>query len=85
MKFRKMTQLHGKYFVDLDATGIHYFSPSGESRVTWKVWSSFAEDKASFVLVQRGSGMFMPIPKRELSASQIADLRALLETHLPGK
>jgi hypothetical protein len=85
MKFRKMTQLHGRYLVDLDGTGIHYFSPSGESRVTWKVWSSFAEDTASFVLVQRGSAMFMPIPKRELTTSQIAELHTLLEKHLPGK
>jgi hypothetical protein len=85
MKFRKMTQLHGRYLVDLDETGIHYFTPSGESRVTWNVWSSFAEDTASFVLVYRGSPMFMPIPKRELTPAQITELRTLFETHLPHK
>jgi hypothetical protein len=84
-KFRKMTQLHGRYLVDLDETGIHYISSSGESRVEWKVWSSFAEHTSSFVLVQRGGGIFMPIPKRELSASQIDELRTLLETHLSHK
>jgi hypothetical protein len=82
-KFRKMTQLHGKYLVDLDETGIHYIAPSGESRMEWKVWGSFAEGTSSFVLVQRGSTMFMPIPKRELSTSQIDELRTLLAAHLP--
>jgi hypothetical protein len=79
-----MTQLHGRYLVDLDETGIHYISPSGETRMEWKVFGSFAEDTSSFVLVQRGSTIFMPIPKRELSPPQIIELRTLLQTHLPG-
>jgi YcxB-like protein len=83
-KFRRMTQLHGRYLVDLDVTGIHYISPSGETRMEWKVFGSFAEDASSFVLVQRGSTIFMPIPKRELSPPQIIELRTLLQAHLPG-
>jgi len=83
--FRKMAQLHGSYRVDLNETGIHYIAPAGESRVEWRAWSTFAEDASTFVLVQRGGGMFMPIPKRELTPTQITDLRSLFETHLPTK
>jgi hypothetical protein len=84
-RFKKMTQLHGSFVVDIDANGIHYTAPAGESNMDWRVWGSFAEDRNSFVLVQRGSRMFMPIPKRELSQTQIAELRTLFETHLPHK
>ena len=51
----------------------------------WRVWGSFVEDAKSFVLVQRRSSIFMPIPKRELTPDQINELRALFETHLPNK
>jgi hypothetical protein len=84
-RFKKMTQLHGNFVVDIETNGIHYIAPAGESNMDWRVWGSFAEDRNSFVLVQRGSRMFMPIPKRELSPSQITELRSLFETHLPPK
>jgi hypothetical protein len=84
-KFRKMTQLHGRYILDPDETSFRYVAPSGETKMEWKVWGSFAEDANSFVLVQRGSSMFMPIPKRELSPEQIAELRILFQTHVARK
>jgi hypothetical protein len=84
-KFKKMTQLHGNYIVNIDSQGVRYTAPKGESKMDWKVWGSFAEDPSSFVLVQRGSTMFMPIPKRQLSTSEVNELRSLFQTYLPSK
>ena len=84
-KFHKMTQLHGRYVLEPDESCFRYVAPTGETRMDWKVWGSFAEDVRSFVLVQRGSTGFMPIPKRELSPTQITELRALFEACIHSK
>ena len=80
-----MTQLHGRYVLEPDESCFRYVAPAGETRMDWKVWGSFAEDARSFVLVQRGSTVFMPIPKRELASSQIDELRTILSAHIPRK
>ena len=84
-KFHKMTQLHGRYILEPDEIFFRYVAPAGETKMDWRVWGSFVEDAKSFVLVQRGSSIFMPIPKRELTPDQINELRALFETHIPNK
>jgi len=84
-KFHKMTQLHGRYVLEPDEHFFRYIAPAGETKMDWRVWGSFAEDTRSFVLVQRGSSIFMPIPKRELTSDQITELRTLFETHLPRR
>jgi YcxB-like protein len=82
-RFRRMTQLHGRYILEPDENCFRYIAPAGESKMEWRAWGSFAEDESSFVLGQRGSTYFMPIPKRELTPIQITELRSLFETHIP--
>jgi len=84
-RFRKMTGLHGRYIVNIENEGVSYVAPQGEGKMNWEAWGSFGEDDSSFVLVQRGANIFMPIPKRNLSVAQIEELRSVLETYLSGK
>jgi hypothetical protein len=81
-RYKRMTQLHGHYVVTFSDEEIRYVAPSGASHLKWNVWGSYAEDKNSFVLGQRGSTIYMPIPKAMLKTEEIDRLRTILATHI---
>jgi hypothetical protein len=84
-QYRKMPMLHGRRSLDIDETGTHFITPEVDSRISWESFIHFAENDDSFVLFQQGSRIFIPIPKRELTTTQIEELRTILSTHLPSK
>jgi YcxB-like protein len=85
VQYRKANILHGRRSLDVLSDQLHFITPLSEVNAKWSLYSKFAEDARSFVLVQAGVNAFVPIPKRELSPSQIIELRTLFETHLPHK
>jgi hypothetical protein len=62
---------------------VAFNSPSVNSQTTRTAYSKFSEDRSSFVLYVQGNRMFVPIPKRELSSTEIDELRSLFKTNLP--
>jgi hypothetical protein len=82
-EFAKLKEFHLLQALDLDAAGLRLVTTAGTSRSSWKVYSKFAEDAASFVLYIQGNLSFLPIPKNELAVTQIDELRSLLEARLP--
>jgi hypothetical protein len=84
-QYRKMPMLHGRRSLDIDATGLHFITEQSDSRTSWELFIHFAENDDSFVLFQQGNRIFIPIPKRELTAAQIDEFRNILFTHLPSK
>ncbi|MGI4828682.1 MAG: YcxB family protein [Janthinobacterium lividum] len=43
------------------------------------MYTEFAENAKTFVLFQKGSQLFIPIPKRDLNPLQIEELRMLMK------
>jgi hypothetical protein len=64
---------------------LSFKTETSDSRVPWNSYTKFAEDEKTFILFQQGNQIFIPIPKRELSSSQIDELRSIFEFHLPRK
>jgi len=85
LQIRKNPLLKGIWTIDINEDSIHVAAPNADTRYAWSAYSSFAEDKHTFLLRQQGTALFVPIPKRELSASQINELRTILQAHLPHK
>jgi len=83
--YRKAPLLRERRTLDIDDHTIQFKTASSESRTAWDAYIKFAENKDTFILFQQGNQIFVPIPKRDLTASQIDDLRSLLATHLPRK
>ena len=83
--YRKTPLLHDRRTLEIDGTTLHFTSASSESRTTWTPYIKFAENNDTFIVFQQGNQIFIPIPKRELTESQITELRFLFETHLPPK
>jgi hypothetical protein len=70
--------LHGRRSVEADDDGLEFSGTSFTSQVAWDNFTSFLEDEKSFLLYQNPQ-VFNIIPKRTLSADQIARLRAYLD------
>lgn len=83
--YRKAPLLRECRTLDIDDHNIQFKTATSESRVPWDAYIKFAENKDTFILFQQGNQIFVPIPKRDLTASQIDGLRSLLATHLPRK
>ncbi len=81
-EFAKLKAFHLLQALDLDAAGLRLVTTAGTSRSSWQVYSKFAEDAASFVLYIQGNLSFLPIPKNELTMTQIDELRSLLDARL---
>lgn len=82
-EYKKLRSLHPLQAVDVDAIGLRNSTTDTIVRTDWKVFSKFAEDKASFVLFHEGSVTFFPVPKSNLTSQQIDELRNLLAAHMP--
>jgi len=84
-EYRESTLLHLRTNADIDAIGVHFSTQESDSRSSWQVYSKWSEGKSAFILSPRGNRTFVPIPKRELTPTQITELRSLFETHLPRR
>jgi hypothetical protein len=83
--YRKIPLLRDRRTLDLDSSHLSFKTETSDSRVPWNSYTKFAEDEKTFILFQQGNQIFIPIPKRELSSSQIDELRSIFEFHLPRK
>ena len=84
-RYRKDKTLSEPRHVDLNADGVSFKSASESYSVQWPYFTSYDENKRSFILIQQDHRTLFPIPKRELSSDQIIELRALFKTHIPRK
>lgn len=84
-QFRKTPLLSETRTLSFDEFGHRFRSSSAEGQVSWSAYESFLEDRYSFLLVQQGSQIFVPIPKRELNPDQIEQLRTIFSAHLGRK
>ena len=83
--YRKAPLLSDRRSPDVDDRALHFKTANSEGRSPWEAHIKFAEDENTFILFQQDNQIFIPIPKRELTVSQIDELRTLLETHLSRK
>lgn len=83
--YRKTPLLRERRSLDLDQDSLRFSSETSDSRTSWRTYTKFAENARTFILFQQGNQVFIPISKRELTESQITELRSLLEAHLPRK
>ena len=79
--YAQSTSLHGKLSLRADEDGFEGEGPTFHSKVNWSVFDFFCEDNASFVLFQK-TLIISIIPKRELSADNIQELRRLFQSKI---
>jgi len=84
-QYKKLTVLHERRTLSVNETGTHFKSQSIDANVAWPNYVDYLEDKRTFALMQQGSQIFVPIPKRELTAFEIDQLRALFESNIIKK
>jgi YcxB-like protein len=83
--YRKSPLLTERRTLDVDEHNLQFKAASSEGRTTWEAYIKYAENKDTFIIFQQGNQIFIPIPKRDLTAPQIDELRTLLQAHLPRK
>jgi hypothetical protein len=83
--YRKTPLLQVPRTLEIDDSSLHFTTSDSESRSPWQFFLSFSENDRTFILFQQGNQIFFPIPKRELTPTQITQLRALFEAHIPSK
>jgi hypothetical protein len=83
--YRKSPLLRERRTLDVDDHNLQFKAATSEGRTTWEAYIKYAENKDTFIIFQQGNQIFVPIPKRDLTASQIDEFRALLQAHLPKK
>jgi YcxB-like protein len=84
-EYKKMKMFHLLQVLDLDTNGLRLVTTAGTTRSAWKVYERFVEDEKSFILFHEGNTAIMPIPKGELTVTQIDELRTLLAARLPSE
>jgi hypothetical protein len=84
--YGKTTSIHGKLSLGVDDNGLQLQGPTFSSQVGWSNFCRFIEDENSFVVYQN-SQVFNIVPKRSLSAEQVANLRQHFEDKIlrPGR
>jgi hypothetical protein len=85
-QYRKTPMLKDSRSLDIDDSGLRFRTANSDVRTMWEPYRGFAENDQIFIVFPQTSPVvFLPIPKRALSAVQITELRSLLETHLRSK
>ena len=79
MRVRQYQLLHE---LDLDANGLRLATSAGVFRMSWDLYSRWAESKSVFILFQNNEHDFFPIAKEHLRDAQNTELRTLLATRL---
>jgi hypothetical protein len=80
--YAKSNSLHGKLTLDVDDSGIQFGGPLTSAKVVWAYFGKFFEDEKVFVLYQKNQTVFNMVPKRTLSADQVAGFRQYLERNV---
>jgi YcxB-like protein len=80
--YAKSNALHGRLTLDVDDSGIQFGGPITSAKVAWAYFGKFFEDERAFVLYQENETIFNMVPKRALSADQVAGLRQYLEQNV---
>ena len=62
----------------MDDSGIQFGGPITSAKVAWAYFGKFFEDERAFVLNQKNQVIFHIVPKRALSADQVAGFRQYL-------
>jgi hypothetical protein len=83
--YRKNPRLRDRRTLDLDDSHLRFKTDNSDSHTTWQSYTRFFEDDKTFILFQQGNRFFISIPKRELSSSQIAELRSIFASRLSRK
>jgi hypothetical protein len=83
--YRKAPLLREPRALDTDDNFLRFTAANSDSCSPWQSYIGFAENEYTFILFQQGNQIFVPIPKRELSPSQIDEFRAVLAAHLPRR
>jgi YcxB-like protein len=84
-QYRNSPAMQETRTIQADFSGFHLRSQSNSSDIAWSTFIAFAEDEHSFLLIQQGNLIFVPIPKRQLSEEQVEEVRSVFETYLPRK
>jgi hypothetical protein len=84
-QYRKNSLLHDRRSLEVDDTQLHFKTSTSEGSSTWSSYTKFAENDLTFIVFQQGNQIFVPLPKRELSETQIAEHRSLFAAHLASK
>ena len=82
--FRKHPNFSVPQVVNFDDEGLHVISDIAEGTAKWPAFTRFHETPSPFML-HLGARLFRVIPKRALSASQLEELRQLLQRKIPNK
>jgi hypothetical protein len=80
--YAKSNALHGRLTLDVDDSGIQLGGPITSAKVAWAYFGKFFEDERVFVLYQKNQAIFHMVPKRALSADQVASFRQYLEQNI---
>jgi hypothetical protein len=81
-QFKKQPSAQGTIVFAMDATGVQWKWDGGTSTVEWKNFIRVPETKNHFLYY--GSPVYFHIvPKRALTAEQMADFQAAIRTHMP--
>lgn len=84
-QYRNNPMLSEARTLQADFSGLHFRSASSSTDQTWSNYVAYAEDASSFLLIQQGNLLFVPIPKRQLTPAQADEVRSVFETYLPRK
>jgi hypothetical protein len=79
--YARSKHFHGPMSLDIDDYGMTVKGDGIDSRMAWSNFASFYEDDHSFVIYQ-SSAIFHPLPKRMMSAEQIAELRECFKRNI---
>lgn len=80
--YAKSNAMHGRLTLDVDDSGIQFGGPITSGKVAWAYFGKFFEDERTFVLYQKNQAIFHMVPKRALSAEQVAGFRQYLEENV---
>jgi YcxB-like protein len=83
--YRLLQGLHSPCSVEFSEDAVSFGSNEVLTRLKWKHFTFFSEDKRNFLLFSDGKRCYSILPKSSMAPSQIAELRTLLQKHLPHK
>lgn len=77
--FRNDLNLQTRRRADFNERTVRFTTENSDSTTGWEIYTKFAENAKTFILFQKGSQLFIPIPKRDLNPLQIEELRMLMK------
>jgi hypothetical protein len=81
---RVRARTFGTIEITIDGNGVAVCFPFGRGHYQWQIFTRYRETDAMFLLRASHSEPTVWIPKRVLSLEQMAELRQILNVHLPN-